>query len=71
MSVETIQKIGAKLRNIRVQKGLTQLQVAKLAGMGTNRYAVLERGQAKNMTVHTLEKVVKALGVKGSDVLPF
>lgn len=71
MSNTTIQQVGANLKKVRVQKGLTQAEVAKKAGMGTNRYAVVERGEANNMTLNKLEKIVKALGVKSSDVLPF
>ena len=54
MSVETIKKIGKILRDVRQQKRMTQLEVAKKAGMGTNRYAVIEQGNAKNMTMNTL-----------------
>ena len=61
MSEETIKKIGAKLRDARQQKGLTQEEVAKSAGMGTTRYAVIERGQAKNITINKLEKIAKVL----------
>ena len=71
MSTETIRKIGKILRDIRLQKGMTQIEVAKKAGMGTNRYAIIERGDAKNMTMNTFEKVVKALGVKSKDILPY
>lgn len=71
MSIGTIQIIGKKLREARHAKGMTQAEVAKKAGIGTNRYAVVERGEAENMTLNKLEKIVKALGVKGSDVIPF
>jgi transcriptional regulator with XRE-family HTH domain len=71
MSIETIKKIGKILRDVRIQKGMTQLEVAKKAGMGTNRYAIIEQGNAKNMTMNTFEKIVKALGVKGKDILPY
>jgi transcriptional regulator with XRE-family HTH domain len=36
----------------------------------TNYYAKLERGEAVP-SLKMLEKVVKALGIKSSDVLPF
>jgi transcriptional regulator with XRE-family HTH domain len=71
MSAETLQTIGNRLLGARRQKGLTQAEVAKKAGMGTNRYAVIERGEAKNMTINKLEEIVKALDVKSSDILPF
>ena len=71
MSTTTLKKIGERLKKARLEKGMTQVEVAKKAGMGTNRYAVVERGEAENITVNKLEKIVKALGIKGSDVLPF
>jgi transcriptional regulator with XRE-family HTH domain len=49
---------------------MTQAEVTKNAGMGTNRYAVVERGSAKSTTINTLEDIVKALGIKGSDAIP-
>jgi transcriptional regulator with XRE-family HTH domain len=71
MSIENIKKIGKMIRGVRLQKGMTQLEVAKKAGMGTNRYAIIEQGNAKNMTMNTFGKIVKALGAKGKDILPF
>ncbi len=40
------------------------------ADTNTNYYAKLERGEAMP-SLKMLEKVIKALGVKSSDVLPF
>ena len=71
MSTTTLKKIGERLKKARLEKGMTQVEVAKKAGMGTNRYAVVERGEAENITINKLEKIIKALGIKGSDVLPF
>ncbi|HEX8762868.1 MAG TPA: helix-turn-helix transcriptional regulator [Candidatus Saccharimonadales bacterium] len=71
MSATTLRKIGEKLKKARLEKGMTQAEVAKKAGIGTNRYAVVERGEAENITINKLEKIVKALGIKGSDILPF
>ena len=70
MSEATLRKIGERLRKARLEKGMTQAEVAKRAGMGTNRYAVVERG-APNMTINKLEKICEALGIKGSDIIPF
>ena len=71
MSTETLKTIGERLREARDKKGLTQAEVAKKAGMGTNRYAIIERGEAENVTINKLENIVEALGVKSSDILPF
>jgi transcriptional regulator with XRE-family HTH domain len=71
MSTDNLKKIGKRIKEARLRKGLTQAEVAKIAGMGTNRYAIVERGEAENITLNKLEKIVKALGIKGSDVISF
>lgn len=71
MSTESLKKIGKSLKEARLKKGLTQAEVAKKAGVGINRYAVIERGEAKNITINKLEDIVKALGIKGRDTIPF
>lgn len=62
--------IGRKLQLVRQYKNLTQAEVAKRAGTNSNYYAKLERGEAVP-SLKMLEKIVKALGIKSSDVLPF
>lgn len=62
--------VGPKIQAARQQQGLTQAAVAKKAGMQTNYYATIERGD-RVPSLQTLEKIIKALGVKSSDVLPF
>lgn len=70
MPDKTSQYIGRRLQLMRQDKRLTQAEVAKRAGTKTNYYAKLERGEAvPSLTM--LEKVVRALGIKSSDVLPF
>jgi transcriptional regulator with XRE-family HTH domain len=70
MSTKITSHIGRQLQSVRQQKGITQAEVAKHAGTNTNYYAKLERGEAVP-SLKMLEKVVKALGIKSSDVLPF
>ncbi|RTK93552.1 XRE family transcriptional regulator [Candidatus Saccharibacteria bacterium] len=62
--------IGKNLQQARQRKGLTQAEVAGRAGTNTNYYAKLERGEAVP-SLKMLEKIIKTLGVKSSDVLPF
>lgn len=63
-------QIGHQCRLVRKGKGLTQAEVAKRTGTNTNYYAKLERGEAVP-SLKMLEKIIKALGVKSSDILPF
>jgi transcriptional regulator with XRE-family HTH domain len=71
MSTQTIKKIGKAIKVARLAKGMTQADVAKKASIGLNRYAIVERGEAENITINKLEKIVKALGIKGSDIISF
>ena len=58
-----------KIKEVRESKGLTQAEVAKLAGLDSNSYAKIERGESKPYGV-SLVKICKALGIKTSDILP-
>lgn len=62
--------IGDKLKAARLEKDLTQLDVAKKAGINGNYYAKVERGEA-SLSVITLLKLVKALDLESSDILPY
>lgn len=62
-------QIGDNIRNIRENKGLTQEDVAKLAGMKANYYAKIERG-VYGSSPEKLDSIIKALGVKASDIFP-
>lgn len=66
----TSSHIGRKLQQARQRKGLTQVEVAEKAGTNVNYYAKLERGESIP-SLKMLEKIIKVLGVKSSDVLPF
>ena len=62
--------IAAALKKVRHSKQMTQLQVANKAGIDKNYYPKLERAES-TPSLKTLQKIVKALGVHSSDVLPF
>ncbi|MCL5411920.1 MAG: helix-turn-helix transcriptional regulator [Patescibacteria group bacterium] len=63
-------EIANKLKEIRLKKSLTQTDVAKKAGINSNYYSKVERGEAKPSVV-TIEKITKALGITSSEILPF
>ncbi len=67
---KTIQQMAQRLKQVRLQQNLTQAEVAKRADTDTNYYAKIERGEA-TPSLKTFEKIVKALKVKSSDILPF
>ncbi|AHB40771.1 MAG: hypothetical protein ACD_25C00269G0006 [uncultured bacterium] len=67
---KSVQEIASKLRKIRLKKGMKQVDVADKAGLNSNYYARVERGEAIP-TVVTLKKILTALKVKSSEVLTF
>lgn len=63
------QHIGKNIKIVREKARLTQEEVAKKAGMSSNYFAKIERGEI-NTTVETLYKIIRALKVKVSDIFP-
>lgn len=70
MTDKTSRLIATQLRQHRRQKALTQADLAGKAGISTNYYARIERSEVAP-SVEILEKLVKALGVRSSEILPF
>jgi len=67
---KSIQGLASKLKAIRLKKGMKQIDVAEKAGIDSNYYSRVERGEAIP-TVVTLKKILSALKVKSSEVLNF
>lgn len=55
-------QLGQRIRDIRVQKGMTQSELAERSGMASNYIAMLERGE-RNPTYLTLLKIAEGCGV--------
>lgn len=51
----------------RQKLGLTQAEVAKKAGMNSNAYAKIERGESEPST-ESLRKLIKALKIDRSEI---
>ena len=60
-------ELGEKLRKIREEAGLTQIEVAKKADMDVNYYARIERGLG-NPSYVKLHSIMKALKMKSLDI---
>ncbi len=67
---KTRQIVAKKLRKIREEKGLSQEELAKAAGISVGFYARIERGK-HSPTNDTLESICKVLKIKSSEILPF
>jgi transcriptional regulator with XRE-family HTH domain len=63
-------KIGKNLKKAREDKKLTQSEVAEKAGISVNYYARIERDEV-NPSIEIVENIVKVLGVRSCDILPF
>ena len=70
MNNKASKETAKRIKAIRLQKGLTQLALAEKAGINVNYYSKVERAELKP-SVDILEKIVKDLGVKSSDIFPF
>ena len=60
--------IGNKLYTIRKKAGLTQAEVAEIAGLSDRTYADIERGTV-NMRIQTLMQICSGLKITPNDIL--
>lgn len=67
---KTTRIIADNLKRTRTQKGLTQAELAQKSGISTGYYARLERAEV-TPSIDVIERIVKALSVKSSKILPF
>lgn len=64
------QQIGKNIKRARKRRNLKQVDLAVEAGVSPGYYGRLERGVV-NPSLEKIYAVVRALGVRSSDVLPF
>ena len=67
MSNEII-KFGKKLKKVRLEKDLSQGDVARILGVHRSYVSGLERG-VRNPSLLTVQKVAKALGVNAKTLI--
>lgn len=61
--------IGKKIRDARLAKGLTQGELGDLVGLQKSAIAKYENGRVVNIKRSTLQKLAKALDLRGSDLI--
>ncbi len=61
--------IGKLIKEARLEKGLTQEQLGDLVGVQKSAIAKYESGRVVNIKRSTLQKLAKALNLKGSDLV--
>jgi len=62
MSKTTAQKFGENMKKIRLEKGMSQGDICRSLELDRAYISNVENGK-QNLTISTMEKVAKALGV--------
>lgn len=61
-------EFGKRVRDRRVEEGLSQEKLAQAVGISRNYLSQIERGQATNISWHVMERLTSVLGLKGEQV---
>ena len=64
---EIAKTIGQRVRNYRIDKGLSQEKLAELSGCHPTYIGQVERGE-KNATLESIEKIASAMNVSAMNV---
>ena len=67
MSKKDLQKFGKRLKALRLDHNLTQLELAEILDMSPNFIGMIERGE-RNTTVENVFWIASAVNVKPSDL---
>lgn len=67
-AAQALKKIGARIRELRVERELSQEALAFEAGVAVNSIATIERGEA-NPSVAVLLSIARVLKVKLRDLV--
>ncbi|MNW32867.1 HTH-type transcriptional regulator SinR [compost metagenome] len=62
--------VGARLREVRKQKNLSQADLAEMAGTQDTYIGGVERGE-RNISLNTLERITDSLGITIEEVFQF
>jgi len=62
--MENVERLLAKLRELRVARGLTQEQFAEKSGMSYKYYQAVEAGRKRDLRLSTLERLASAHGLE-------
>lgn len=61
-------EFGRKVRDRRLEEGLSQEKLAQLVGISRNYLSQIERGQATNLSWQVMERLTRLLGLKGEPI---
>ena len=65
---EQLRKLGDRVRSLRRKHNISQEKLAEIAGVHRTYIGMIERGE-KNVTLVTLLRLAKALGVSPAELL--
>lgn len=68
MRAEILDKFGKRVRDERLQRGLSQEELAEKAELHRTYIGMIERGE-KNITLINIEKIAKALIISVDELL--
>jgi len=68
MGKTTAQKFGDNMKKIRLEKGMSQGDICRALELDRAYISNVENGK-QNLTISTMEKVAKALGVSVNQLL--
>jgi transcriptional regulator with XRE-family HTH domain len=63
--------IGKRIRLLRLERGLSQVEIEKIAHISRSHLSNIESGKIENPGLHTLEKIAEALKVTISYLFHF
>ena len=67
MSNRLQNRIGKRIRDIRISKGVSQSQLALMTSMTKSYMSEIEAGK-KNLTLRTLQTIATSLGITLEDI---
>jgi transcriptional regulator with XRE-family HTH domain len=70
MRVTFRELLGARIKELRLSKNMSQRQLGKNLGVGNSTISSIERG-TRNMTVQMLERIAEALDIDMLDLVAF
>lgn len=68
MNQPALEVFGASVRQLRLERNLSQEELASLAGLHRTYIGMVERAE-KNLTLTSIAKIARALGVPARDLL--